>query len=449
MDINHCEKNIIENEIWKDININGFRNYQMSNLGNIRNKHVGKNLSQHLNKKNYLQVMLKNSITKKPKCWTIHRLVALTFIPNPNNYECVDHQNNFKNDNRVDNLRWVTREMNMDNMKHTKDQKIAQYDMNNSLIKVWNSIKKIVTELNYDKNAKKIIQQCCYGKQDTYDGFFWKFFIERNPEKRTIIYDLTNYKTIGQIDDYDFSNYKICQNPDIKIINKYNHLMIPRRTNEKDYYSIELQDAKSKRGVTLSIHRLIYAINNGNKMPRKGLAVDHINNDITANNIENLQLLTTKENTVKALGVKIKQLDPETLKVIKIYDSIGDACLGINHTDNSGLSNIVRACKTGMRAYNCRWEFVNNEEYNLNNILQEKKDKIKKIKQLDVETNEIIKIFDSINDAAMEIIRMNNLECTKETMKKYTSSIRRVYNGERNCSYGYKWEKQIDVHPTQ
>ena len=64
----------------------------------------------------YLQVGLyKNN---KLKTFRIHRLIALHFIDNPNNYECVDHVNRNKRDNRIENLRWITQSGNKRNTKN-------------------------------------------------------------------------------------------------------------------------------------------------------------------------------------------------------------------------------------------------------------------------------------------------------------------------------------------
>jgi len=63
----------------------------------------------------YLQVGLHN---KKKKLFLIHRLIGLYFIDNPNNYECVDHVNGNRTDNRIENLRWITKSGNCRNKKN-------------------------------------------------------------------------------------------------------------------------------------------------------------------------------------------------------------------------------------------------------------------------------------------------------------------------------------------
>lgn len=101
-------------EEWKDVK--GYEGlYQISNLGRIRSL-IGSEsriLKPHINGKGYRRIgIYKDGIRKR---YDIHRLVAIAFIPNPENKECVDHINTIRTDNRVENLRWVTFKENMNN----------------------------------------------------------------------------------------------------------------------------------------------------------------------------------------------------------------------------------------------------------------------------------------------------------------------------------------------
>ena len=100
-------------EIWKDIEGYGGK-YQVSNLGNVRSfavdKKAGKLLGQRLNHKGYPVVYLHDG---KPKTCVVHRLVAKAFIPNPNNLPQVNHKDEDKTNNRVNNLEWCTNDYNI------------------------------------------------------------------------------------------------------------------------------------------------------------------------------------------------------------------------------------------------------------------------------------------------------------------------------------------------
>lgn len=175
------------NEIWKDIK--GYEGlYQVSNFGNVKSvdrisKHSngdltlkGKLLKSVKNSRGYLQVDLcKNGKIKKI---LIHRLVAQTFLPNPDNKPHIDHINTITTDNRVINLRWVTQKENINNPltidKKSKNlsKPIIQFSKDGKFIKKWDSALDAQRELGIKQSN---ICSCCKGKNKTTGGYIWRY----------------------------------------------------------------------------------------------------------------------------------------------------------------------------------------------------------------------------------------------------------------------------------
>lgn len=173
----------MQKEIWKDIH--DYDGYQVSSYGRVVNK-KGHILKGWVTKGYHYVSLINNSGVKK---YRVHRLVAEAFICNPNNLPYINHIDENKLNNNIDNLEWCTQKENLDkyyiprrklNCKNLKSKitnyhrpkKVLQYDLKKNFIKSWNSTMDIERELHISSGN---ISLCCRGIKPTAKGYIWKY----------------------------------------------------------------------------------------------------------------------------------------------------------------------------------------------------------------------------------------------------------------------------------
>lgn len=169
-------------EVWKDI-LGYEGHYQVSNKGRVKSLKQGKEriLKQIINKRGYLRIcLIKNG---KKKIYMVHRLVAKSFLPNPNSLPQINHKDEDKTNNKVENLEWCDQKYNhnygtinqrisekMTNGKLSKP--VLQFTKDGKFVKEWKSTMDAKRNLGY---ASCHISSCCTGRYKSAYGFIWKY----------------------------------------------------------------------------------------------------------------------------------------------------------------------------------------------------------------------------------------------------------------------------------
>ena len=155
---------------WKQIIYDGITyNYEVSTEGEVRNIDTGKIKSQHDNGRGYLKVTLNKH--GKVKNVFVHRLVAEAFIPNPNNYDTVDHVDHNKYNNKVENLRWLSRKENTDDGRILQQRRVKCVETNI----IYDSISQASRETGISVGG---ICGCCKGSFETIKGLHFEYIMD-------------------------------------------------------------------------------------------------------------------------------------------------------------------------------------------------------------------------------------------------------------------------------
>jgi len=178
-------------EYWKSITgYEGF--YESSNFGRIkalerpvRHPKGGlqilkeRVLKQGIRKGYCFVVLSKNNMQKS---FSVHRLVASTFLKNPENKRTVNHKDGDKINNKLENLEWATYSENEQHSIRTglndKRKRVKQFSKNKILIKIWDSVRDAERQLKIKSSG--VICKCCKKMKGykTAGGFFWEYCLK-------------------------------------------------------------------------------------------------------------------------------------------------------------------------------------------------------------------------------------------------------------------------------
>jgi len=335
-------------EVWRSVSEKlGLSKYYVSSLGRIKNKKSGYIHASKPQCNGYIHKSLRTDIGIKSVM--VHRIVASTFIPNPENKPTVNHINTIRHDNRVVNLEWAThREQcfkeNRTEVKHTIYNQIDQHDLMGNFIKTWNKGIDIENELGIQrKNVSAVVR----GKRKSAGGFKWKYkkVKDLDGEIWKEIKDSKSYvSNLGRV------KMKIGSNPNYGTLikNGYRNTKVIINNKYKSFL----------------IHRLVCLAFIEN--PKNKPIVNHKDENRSNNKLENLEWATHSENVNHSLCVNrirrnhrskiIQCIDKETGVIINEYPSINQA--GKN-SEITGQTIYDRCIGKYNQKGSCIWKFKN------------------------------------------------------------------------------------------
>lgn len=319
-------------ETWKSLDFMGYPNYAVSDLGHVKN--VMTNRIHMCTKDNlgYIKAGLVN-VNGSNDQLHIHILVATAFSPNPENKPLVDHKDRVRDNNCVDNLRWVTYSENKLNSSQSRKFTPAIYQMSldGEIIRKWDSVRMASDALGI---PYKTMYNYCNDNAKSKD-FIWRYCMDVDPIP---VDEIWKPVVLPGVENLEASSYG----------------RLRRGSNSRptfgslsgSYLTITIFNTHTEVRQTQYAHRLVANAFYG----PSDLVVNHISGDKLDNKIENLEYVTRLENLNHAIKTGLRKTyktGQYTLKreLIRVYNSVAEA------SEITGISkdSIKRTCRGAQR----------------------------------------------------------------------------------------------------
>jgi hypothetical protein len=408
--------------------LSDFPSYSITNSGIIINNITNKIIKGTQGRDGYHNVKLFNKLGER-KSLKLHRLVASTFLVNPENKPTVDHIDRDKTNNNFTNLRWATYSEQSKNKKHPINQRetinrpVNRIDKKtNKIIETYESLREanewlLKQNITKNKNAVCAISTVCNMKKNTAYGFKWRFkdemsidneiWIDLQPE---LVNGVKGYKisTLGRVKGRTGRINTGWDN------SGYTHVSVGKKSYQ--------------------LHRLVASSFKKTNEKEKN-QVNHKDGNKKNNSLDNLEWVTHKENIQHAFDTGLSPTRPViqydlTGKKIRSYHSIAEAEKELN-LENSHISKAIDKEK---RAHGFIWTSIE-----VNNAIPKKitlsttsKKPHKKIIQYKSNGITFIREFDS----AKEVSECFNVAVT---------SVNHWCTGHRNSYTGFIFKYKNDL----
>jgi hypothetical protein len=378
-------------------------NYEVSNLGRIRNLYSKNILKGSKTKTGYIITILQR------KRVSFHYAVAKTFIINPENKRTVNHKNSVKTDNRVENLEWATHLEQNIHMIENNDLKYNDHNNGRIILRLDPNTKKIVeaypslicaskwilehqnttckefTHKNIRTFSYNFSSQMRKSTDDLFfnHDFYWKFKEIEENLLNEIWKPITTIKKNG----YFISNLGRIKTPKNIIKATFN--------KANGYYTFKANN------IAQMIHRLV-AINFIDN-PLEKPFVNHIDGDCLNNNVDNLEWCTNAENTQHAYDTYLNpttaiiQYDKEGIVKVAEFKSIVEASKKLNIL-SSNIQNVCNGNRLQTHGFHFKYKTDEGKE------MREKHQRVNSIIiQYDISGNTKIAEFKSVTEASNKL----------------------------------------------